>query len=689
MGQSSNDHYIVLAGNPNSGKSTWFNLLTGLNQHVGNYPGVTVDKKVGTVRLPAGRTARVLDLPGSYSLYPTGKDERVAVRHFLSEKKHPDLIIYVADVSQLEKQALMLTQLIDFGFPLVLALNMVDLEGIHIDTDKLSRHFGVPVIGVSGKTGKGLSELKGFIDNALEGKLSAPKPYYSFSPVEQELVDRLANQIDFPSTYGKLLTLHHAAWLPHLPAKLREAIIKETSGSNFNSIRHQIEETMTRYDRFTPVIREAVRITEGGAGMKMTDRIDRWVMHPVLGSVIFFMIMLLVFQAIFAWATAPMDFIESSVTGLANWLSGVLPAGWLNDLICDGLLAGLAGVLVFIPQIAILFLLIGLLEEIGYMARAVSMFDMLMRKFGLNGRSIVALVSGGACAIPAIMTTRNISNWKERLITIMVTPFISCSARIPVYAILIGFAVPRGRIMGFEQQGIALMGLYGLGVTAALGAAWILKKIVRTSDRSFLMMELPVYRPPVAKNLLLLVYEKTKAFVFGAGKIILMISMVLWFLSSFGPSKRNTVQPDQEVSESLERIPIDESYAGLLGKAIEPAIAPLGFDWKIGIALLTSFAAREVFVGTMATIYSIEDDSDMKSIRVQMAEDRHHLTGKPLYSPATAWSLLIFYVFAMQCMSTLAVVKRETKSWKWPLIQLLMMTTLAYCSSLIVFQLLS
>ena len=420
--------------------------------------------------------------------------------------------------------------------------------------------------------------------------------------------------------------------------------------------------------------------------MKVTDRIDKWVMHPVLGSVFFFLVMLLIFQAIFAWAAGPMDFIESVMGQLGQGIRSVLPPGWTTDLICDGLLAGLTGILVFIPQIAILFFFIGILEEIGYMARAVSMFDVMLRRIGLNGRSIVALVSGGACAIPAIMSTRNISNWKERLITIMVTPFISCSARIPVYAILIGFAVPQGRFWGFEQQGLALMGLYGIGIVAALSASFVLKQIIKSEDRSFLMMELPIYRPPVMKNLGYLVFEKTKAFVLGAGKIILIIAMILWFLASFGPPGRQTADHQHIEGTDRTRPALEDSYAGILGKSIEPVIAPLGFDWKIGIAIICSFAAREVFVGTMATIYSIDDDSDVASIRTHMANDRHPETGALIYTPAATWSLLIFYVFAMQCMSTLAIVKRETKSWKWPIIQFTMMTTLAYFGSLLVYQ---
>ncbi len=689
-GNNEKHKLVVLAGNPNSGKSTLFNLLTGLSQHIGNYPGVTVDKKTGSMKLSAEQEVTLLDLPGAYSLYPSSKDERVVLHQFLSEQQQPDLIVYVADVSQLEKQILFLTQLKDLGYPIVLALNMVDMPGITVHTEVLEKHFQMPVIPISGKTGMGISPLKMQMAAMLSAPYSFREPYYKLSKSEEELVSHVKGKLGVKNDYSALLTIHHAAWLKHLDDDLKQDIHNQAGHLMFNSVQAQINETLSRYDQFTPVIRKALHLEAGGAGMKMTDRIDRWVMHPVLGSLIFFLIMLLVFQAIFAWATGPMDFIEASMGQLSMAVRSVLADGWVTDLICDGLLAGLAGVIVFIPQIAILFLIIGILEEVGYMARAVSMFDVMLRKFGLNGRSIVALVSGGACAIPAIMSTRNISNWKERLITILVTPFISCSARIPVYAILIGFAVPQGRLWGFEKQGLALMGLYGLGIVAALGAAYILKWIIKSEDRSYLMMELPVYRLPVVKNLGLLVYEKTKAFVVGAGKIILMISLVLWFLASYGPAPE-AMDTQAANMESTERYKpeIEDSYAGILGKWIEPVIAPIGFDWKMGIAVICSFAAREVFVGTMATIYSIEDDSDVMSIRTMMANDRNPETGAMIYSTATTWSLLIFYAFAMQCMSTLAIVKRETKSWKWPIIQFVMMTLLAYLCSLAVYQWLS
>ena len=681
--------FVILAGNPNSGKSTLFNLLTGLNQRVGNYPGVTVDRKTGNVQLTPTLETTILDLPGAYSMYPSSKDERIVVSQFLSEVQQPDLIIYVADVSQLEKQILLLTQLRDLGYPIVLALNMIDLPGVTVKTQILEEHFKIPVVPISGKTGMGITALKMQMTALLFSPDRPAEPYYKIPEKEIRLVNSFSDQLLFPTPYGKLLSLHHAPWLQNLTPELKEEIKNKSLSDGFNPVQSQISETLTRYDKFTPVIRNALHLEEGGSGIRITDKIDRWVMHPILGSIIFFLIMLLIFQAIFAWASAPMDFIEAFMSDVSIGVRAILPAGWLTDLISDGLLAGLTGILVFIPQIAILFLFIGILEEIGYMARAVSMFDVMMRKFGLNGRSIVALVSGGACAIPAIMSTRSISNWKERLITIMVTPFISCSARIPVYAILIGFAVPKSYWLGLEVQGLALMGLYGLGIMMAFIAAYVLKKIIKSEDRSFLMMELPVYRRPVTKNLVFLVFEKTKAFVLGAGKIILIISLILWFLASFGPADKKLASTETGVSTFIqEKPPLDKSFAGILGKSIEPAIEPLGFDWKIGIALICSFAAREVFVGTMATIYSIEDDSDVASIRTHMARDRNAETGVLVYNPASTWSLLIFYVFAMQCMSTLAIVKRETRSWKWPAIQFVMMTGIAYLGSLLVYQVL-
>ncbi len=435
-----------------------------------------------------------------------------------------------------------------------------------------------------------------------------------------------------------------------------------------------------------------------------TDKIDSIITHRFFGPMIFFAIMFFVFQSIYAWSAAPMDWIDQFFAFSGSTVRDLLPAAWYTDLIVDGLIAGLGGILIFIPQITILFLLISILEETGYMSRAVFMFDGIMQKFGLNGRSIVSLVSSGACAIPAIMATRTISSWKERLNTMMVAPLISCSARIPVYAVLVGFVVPDNTVLGiFNAQGLVFMGLYLLGIIGSLAAALVFKKVLKVNnENSFLMIELPQYKPPIWKNAFLNVKEKVTTFIVEAGRVILLISVVLWFLASYGPTKamdtatqeasiyiESNNLSEQSAEDYLAGKKIEASYAGHLGKFIEPAIRPLGFDWKIGIALLTSFAAREVFVGTMATIYSVGSADDEATVSERMASEINPATGAKVYTTATSLSLLIFYVFAMQCMSTLAVVKRETKSWKWPIIQFFYMGAMAYLGSLFVYQIMS
>ena len=476
-------------------------------------------------------------------------------------------------------------------------------------------------------------------------------------------------------------------------------LVKE---NNFNRLANQVREVMQRFDRFTPMLKKAIHRTDANK-ITLTEKIDDVVTHRIWGPIIFFIFMLIVFQAIYAWSAFPMDLIESGFASLTETVNSLMPDTWYRSLLTDGIIAGLGGILIFIPQIAILFFLISILEEVGYMARAVFMFDNVMQRFGMNGRSIVALVSSGACAIPAVMSTRTISNWKERLITILVAPFISCSARIPVYTVLIGFVVPTATIWGiFNQQGLAFMGLYIVSIIAALGSAWVFKKILKTEERSFLMLELPEYRMPVFKNVFLNVYEKLKTFIIEAGKVIFVISIVLWALASYGPSNKMELAEQEAISLATQNNldadaranlvagkQIEASYAGHLGKFIEPAIQPLGYDWKIGIALITSFAAREVFIGTMATIYSIGSTDDESTIRERMAKETNPLTGKPTYNFATSLSLLVFYIFAMMCMSTLAVVKRETGGWKWPIIQFFFMTGLAYLSALVVYQVFS
>ncbi len=693
---------VAVIGNPNCGKSSIFNILTGLQQKVGNFPGVTVERKSGKLQLPGFGEVEITDFPGAYSLYPNAADERMVVQTLCNpdDEDYPDAILYVADVTRLEKHLLLLTQIRDLGFPTVLVLNMIDLareEGLEVDEGKLSRKIGVPVVQISGRTGEGKDTLKMALSKMLSDLASfSGSGQISFRLAAEE--GRVASEMQerFPdfSPYQRLLLAHHRSWFPFLSSADKAEIGAIADRNGFKEIALQVRETLQRYQTFSPLVGQSIRFLREKP-VRLTERLDNILTHRVAGPLIFFGLMLLLFQAIFAWASYPMDLIEAAFGQIGTSLRTWLPEGYFADLLCDGILAGLSGILVFVPQIAILFFLIAVLEEVGYMARAAFMFDRIMQVFGLNGRSVVALISGGACAIPAIMSARTISNWKERLITILVTPFISCSARIPVFTVLIAFAVPAKTVWGiFQLQGLAFMGLYLLGIAAALGSALLFKWILRSGDNSFLMLELPPYRKPLMRNVWITVWEKVRTFSLEAGKIILLISMVLWVLSTFGPPGAmqaaeqeameiaQTKGMDTNATNDLKAAKqIEASFAGQVGHLIEPLIRPLGFDWKIGIALITSFAAREVFVGTMATLYSIGSEEDTVLIRERMARERNPVTGEKIYTPATSWALLLFYVFAMQCMSTMAVVRRETLSWKWPIIQFVFMTALAYLSA--------
>ncbi len=698
---------IALLGNPNCGKSTVFNQLTGLRQKVGNFPGVTVDKKLGKLALANGQTATLIDLPGTYNLYPTSQDERVVLNILANPKDelYPDAIIYIADVTQLEKHFLLCSQVRDLGIPMVLALNMSDAaaaQNITYDAKAIAKAFDVPTVAISGRMGDNFEALNAEINQLVSKDFTVSKPFYQFSAAEKEISQKIQDTYQLANPFQALLWAQNANKLTFLTSETRSEISGLIKENNFNPLSNQVREVMQRFDRFTPMLKKTIQRTDTNQ-ITLTEKIDDIVTHQVWGPLIFFAFMLIVFQAIYAWSAFPMDMIEAGFASLTETVNTLLPDTWYRSLLTDGIIAGLGGILIFIPQIAILFLLISILEEVGYMARAVFMFDNVMQRFGMNGRSIVALVSSGACAIPAVMSTRTISNWKERLITILVAPFISCSARIPVYTVLIGFVVPSATIWGiFNQQGLAFMGLYIVSIIAALGSAWVFKKILQTEERSFLMLELPEYRMPVFKNVLLNVYEKVKAFVWEAGKVIFVISIVLWLLASYGPSNKMELAEQEAISFATQNNldadatadlvagkQIEASYAGHLGKFIEPAIQPLGYDWKIGIALITSFAAREVFIGTMATIYSIGSTDDEGTIRDRMAKEVNPTTGKPTYNFATSLSLLVFYIFAMMCMSTLAVVKRETGGWKWPIIQFFFMTALAYLGAFLVYQVFS
>lgn len=696
---------IALVGKPNSGKSSLFNLLTGLNQKIGNFPGVTVDKKTGLLQLDKNVSAELMDLPGIYSLYPRTLDEKVVAEVFADSKSplRPDRVVLVADASNLKNCFLLLTQLIDLSVPTILALNMLDLAakaGISIDVKKLSYAFDLPVVMVNARTGFGVDELKKAL---LQPARASLRRFYSIEKEIQGAVNQVRARFNLNSDYEAYQFLQQINNLVHLDASEKEFVRNVSKENNFFPSKYQGAETILRYGQIQDVLAQVVTHVPQSQWKKNTRLLDRILTHKVWGYFIFFALLFLIFQSIFAWAQFPMDWIDGGFSSLSQWLGEKLPEGPLFDLISNGIIPGIGGIVIFIPQIAILFAFIGILEETGYMARVVFLMDKIMRKFGLNGKSVVPLISGWACAIPAIMATRTIENWKDRLITIFVTPFMSCSARLPVYSIIAALVIPEDSYIGiFNMQGIALMGLYLLGFLAAIVTAWVMHLLIHVKERSFLIMELPAYRVPKWSNVGYTILEKTRAFVFEAGKIILAISIVLWVLASYGPGDEmekaeenvmatltNVRITEQELENRIASYKLEHSYAGLIGKAIEPVIRPLGYDWKIGIALVTSFAAREVFVGTIATIYSLGSTDDQPTIKSRLRSEINPETGGPRFTPAVGFSLLIFYAFAMQCMSTLAIVKRETRGWKWPAIQLAYMTALAYLSAFITYQMLS
>ena len=690
------DLKIALVGNPNSGKTTLFNLLTGLKQKTGNFPGVTVDKKSGVLKLPNGKVAELTDLPGTYSIYPKTLDEQIVQEVLLNldHPQHPDVIIVVADASNLKRNLLLFTQIRDLNIPCVLVLNMMDVaerRKLKFDLRSLSIDLGVKIIPTNSHSGLGVEALK----NILTQELNTPKrPFYPVKELAESTIDELKEKFSLTEDYRAYQYAQQNVRLSFLSQEEKDKIERIKRSNGFYDVPTQSQEVLGRYALISEIVDRNIK-TETVHELSLTQKVDKIVTHKVFGYLIFAAILLLIFQAIFAWAEWPMTFIENSMADFSTLVKETLPEGVLNDLITDGIIAGLAGVVVFIPQIALLFGFIALLEESGYMSRAVFLMDRIMRSFGLNGKSVVPLVSGMACAIPAIMATRNIESWKDRLITIFVTPFMSCSARLPVYTLLIALVVPQKDILGFiNLQGLVLTSLYLLGLIAAILSAWAMKFILKTKQRGYFIMELPGYKLPKWKNVGLTIYEKSLTFVFEAGKVIVAISIILWVLASYGPGEEfskaeemvkqelpNTFS-EEEYETALSAYRLEHSYAGTFGKIIEPAIRPLGYDWKIGIALITSFAAREVFVGTISTIYSIgADEEDELTIKEKLSNEINPKTGGKMYTPALGFSLMVFYAFAMQCMSTLAVVYRETKGWKWPLIQMVYMTAVAYLAA--------
>lgn len=673
---------VALVGNPNTGKTSIFNQLTGLHQKVGNYPGVTVDKKEGTFSIEANHNVQIIDLPGTYSLNPSSADEGVTTQYLLAHQQHNlDLVIVVADVENLKRNLLIYTQVRDLDIPSVLVINMADTmekKGISIDVSELERRLKTKVILVSTRQKTGIPELIEVIDNQT---LWSKGVLYSKDKTQ------------------------YASWLNQSYTSIFE---NKASEQNISVKKQQHQETVNRY-QFIANLLTGVYTIDKQKSKNIDSKIDQILTHKVFGYLIFLGLLLLMFQAIFTWSAPFMDGSNlpqwlvnlgvdetnfPSIDWLFGWLTervgGWVPEGKINDLITQGILPGLAGVAIFIPQIAFLFLFISILEESGYMSRVVFLMDRIMRPFGLSGKSVVPLISGNACAVPAIMATRNIEDWKERLITILVVPFTVCSARLPVYIILISLIIPEKYFYGIDYRAIALFLMYLFGILLAISASFILNKIIKSNVKNYFVIELPSYRVPLFKNVFLTILEKVKIFVFNAGKIILSISVILWFLASHGGDDFQNAEQivseqyaakslsDEELNLKIASFQIENSYIGNIGKIIEPVIRPLGYDWKIGIAILTSFAAREVFVGTLATIYSVESEDDQDSIRSKMSQAVFADTGEKVYTLQTGVSLLLFYAIALQCASTVAIVRRETKSWKWTLIQVITMALLAY-----------
>ncbi|MEO0045612.1 MAG: Fe(2+) transporter FeoB [Bacteroidota bacterium] len=693
---------VALIGNPNTGKTSVFNQLTGLNQQVGNYPGITVEKKLGFCKLPNNIKANILDLPGTYSLNASSIDENVVIELLLNknDKLFPDVAIVVTDVENLKRNLLLFTQIKDLEIPTILVINMSDrmkAKGITLDLPYLEEQLKTKIVLVSTRKGIGIDELKNTI---VDYKNLSTEPCLNASSIDVDYFDKLRSAFPNQLLYKLWLVITQDVNFLNLE---RKEVQSSFAKSHSDLKRLQQKETIKRYQFINDTLKIGQQINSANA-YDLRSKLDKVLTHKIFGYVIFFGVLLLIFQSIFDWSSVPMEYIDSTFANLANYTRNNLPAGEFTNLISEGIIPGIGGIVIFIPQIAFLFLFISMLEESGYMSRVVFLMDKIMRRYGLSGKSVVPLISGTACAIPAIMSARNIENWKERLITILVTPFITCSARLPVYAILISLIIPEKRLLGvFSLQGATLMVLYLLGFGMAIFSAYLLNKILKLKTKSYFVVEMPNYKLPLFKNVAINVIEKTKSFVFGAGKIILALSVILWFLGSHGPKKgfdnaesivvkkvkmENRLDDLEYLNDQISSHKLEHSYIGIMGKSIEPVIRPLGYDWKIGIAVVSSFAAREVFVGTLATIYSVGSHGDEETTIKNRMNAEVHDDGKKVFNLATGVSLLLFYAFAMQCISTLAIVKKETNSWKWPLIQLAFMSGFAYLTALLAYQML-
>lgn len=696
---------VALIGNPNVGKTTIFNRLTGLRQKVGNYPGVTVDKRFGQIHTNK-EIVTIIDLPGAYSIYPNSEDEIIVHRilNGLDKNHQADFVLAVVDMSSMERGLFLVTQVMDLGLPMAVILNMEDMaddQGIIIKTHQLYKSLGIPIIQTNARSNKGIQSIEALIGQKM---FETPKPFFNTDELlPAPLADTICKEFNLKNPYQAFQLIRFQENESLLRKYQKDFIKEKVAEAGFDLEEAQLKETKLRYAGIQEILAKCTEERQVDTKL-LTYKLDRVFLHKIGGYVIFLGILLLIFQAIFAWSTIPMDLIDGLFATLSGWVSESLPPGVLTDLLAEGIIPGIGGVLIFIPQIALLFGFLAILEDTGYMSRVVFLMDRLMRPFGLNGKSMVPLISSVACAIPGIMAARNIGNWKDRITTIMVAPLMSCSARLPVYVILIGLAVPDDYLGPFNLQAIALLGMYLLGVVAVLLTSILLKLILKSKEKSYLMLEMPLYRLPRWKDVIITMFSKSKTFVVAAGKIILAISVILWVLASYGPPSgmesavANVEVPAVESSpeeidnynSAISSAKLEASYIGIMGKFIEPVIQPLGYDWKIGIALITSFAAREVFVSTIATLYSVGGDAeDELTIKEKLDQEINPETGEKVFNVATALSLIVFYAFAMQCMSTLAVVYRETKGWKWPIIQTVYMTLLAYVSAWAVYQLLS
>ncbi len=675
MKKSSDNKQILLVGNPNVGKSTVFNLLCNKKQKTGNYAGVTVASHSGNYEYKDEKV-EVIDLPGSYSVYPTSEDEAIFSKFLIEEQQNYSGVVYILEALSIKRGLLLFQQIQDLGIPVLLIVNQIDQaerRGININLEELSKELKVKILQTDAKNNRGIEELREEIFNNNFTKSET----VSFEiPLEQKnLVFRILSETKEENQYKIWTLLASETYLGKL-----ETVKEQMNDDEVKCLvpkRLQTQETIRRYQNIdniiTNVLSKKPQIKE-----LLTEKLDKVLVHKFWGYLVFAIILLIIFQSVFFLAEYPMNWISDFFLWLSGFANTHLPEGPVNSLISNGIIPGLGGIMVFAPQIGILLYFLYLLEDSGYMARVIFLMDRFLRPFGLNGKSIVPLVSGTACAIPAIMSTRNIENVKERLITILVTPFMTCSARLPVYSIIIGLIIPNEYFGGISYKALALMAMYFLGFFMSLMASLLLKKIIKNKGKSFLVMDLPAYKMPLFGYDFKLVLGKVWEFVTGAGKIIFFFSIVIWFFSYIGPKQNE----NQFVATDVK---LENSYLAKMGRSIEPAIAPLGYDWKMGVGILTSFVAREVFVGTMSTLYSLDEEAPEERIIDKMRNDVKP-NGEKVFSFATGISVLFFYAFAMQCVSTLAVVYKETKSWKWTMVQLFGMSGLAYFASLIVYQ---